>query len=187
MRSLLLLSALCLAAPSVAAAEDPPLGGPLGYVRPTENDGFGELKWGADLKTIYAKYPDLKKNFPMGKVAGILKSGQSAILETKLSFKGQPYYGRLYLDGKGLYRVTIEVKIDDDPSAGASAEKALDPLLGDLGNADEESGDTRIWKGAVTVVAVTRTRQVGSSRLDISFTAKEHYRPESAGGSLGIE
>lgn len=186
----LLLSALVVMMPAVAGAAEetePAVGGQLGYVRPTENDGFGELKWGADLKAIYAKYPDLKKNFPMGKVAGVLKQGQTAILETRLAFKGQPYYGRLYVDPKGLFRVTIELKIDEDPSAGMTVDKALDPLLGDLGNADEESGDARVWKGAATVVSVARTRQVGSSRLDISFHAKDRYRPESAGGSLGIE
>jgi hypothetical protein len=174
---------------SVAAAEEPlAVQGHLGHIRATEADGFDGLPWGADLKAVYARWPELKKSYPPAKVGAILKKGGGAILETRLSFKGVTYPGKLYIDGKGLYRVTLELKFDDDGGmAGASIDKLLDPVLGDLSTPDEETAETRLWKGSATVVAVTRTRGVGSSRLDIGFHAKAAYRPENAGGSLGIE
>lgn len=172
--------------PSPAAAdENTAVAGSLSNVRATENDGFGELKWGADLKAVYARYPELKKLYPQAKVAGLLKSGQTVVVETKLTFKGVAYPGKLALDADGLSRVTIEVKGEEDPSV--TVDKLLDPILGDLSVPDEETPDTRVWKGSATVVSVTKTREVGRFRLDLSFYPKGKYRPENAGGSLGIE
>ena len=168
-------------------AAEPAVGGPLGYVRPTEADGFGDVKWGADLKALHAKFPALKKLYPAGKVMQALKGGQTVILETKLPYKGRTYDGRLYLDDGGLFRATLELVVTEEPGTTVSIDKALDPVLGDLSTADEETPETRVWKGAATVVAVTKTQQVGSYRLNISFHAKAKYRPENAGGSLGIE
>lgn len=197
MRVLTLATALVFAAPALAptraCAEEPAPGEPaavtgtVAHVRATENDGFGELKWGSDLKAIYAAYPELKKFYPQGKVAGILKSGKTAVLETRLRFKGVPYDGKLVLDAQGLFRATIELKVVEDPEAPVTMEKALDPLLGDLSNPDEDTPDSRLWKGSGSVISVTKTRGVGSFRLDISFYAKGSYRPENTGGSLGID
>jgi hypothetical protein len=185
-----LAAPLATLTPAVAHADEPvAVEGQLAYVRPTEADGFDGLAWGADLKALYARFPALKKNYPAGKVAGILKKGGGAILETRLKFKGVEYPGKLYIDAKGLYRVAIEVKVDESAAGpgGGSIDKLLDPILGDLSTPDEETAETRLWKGSATVVSVTRTRGVGSSRLDIGFHAKAAYRPENAGGSLGIE
>lgn len=180
------LGALSATLPSPAAAdENTAVAGSLANVRATENDGFGELKWGADLKAVYGRYPELKKLYPQAKVAGLLKAGQTVVVETKLTFKGVAYPGKLALDSGGLVRVTIEVKGEDDPSV--TMDKLLDPILGDLSAPDEETPDTRLWKGSATVISVTKTREVGRFRLDVSFFAKGKYRPESAGGSLGIE
>jgi len=185
--SVVLLAAL---APIAARADEPvAVEGQLAYARPTEADGFEGLAWGADLKTVYARFPTLKKTNPAGKVAGILKTGGGAILETRLKFKGVEYPGKLYIDAKGLYRVTIEVKVDEAAAnaGGGGIDKLLDPILGDLSAPDEETPETRLWKGSATVISVIRTLGVGSSRLDIGFHAKAAYRPEHAGTSLGIE
>lgn len=161
------------------------VGGTLGSVRATENDGFGDLKWGADLKAVYGRYPELKKLYPQAKIAGLIKTGQQVVVETRVQFKGVAYPGKLVVDQDGLARVTIEVKVEE--GAEAVADKALDPILGDLSTPDDETPEMKIWKGSSTVVVVTRTREVGRVRLDIAFHAKNKYRAESAGGSLGIE
>jgi hypothetical protein len=112
-----------------------------------------------------------------------------AILETKLKFKGVAYPGKLYIDAEGLARVDHrgERSTNRRPPGGVTIDKLLDPILGDLSTPDEETPDTRLWKGSATVISVTKTREVGRFRLDLSFYPKAKYRPENAGGSLGIE
>lgn len=188
LRAPLFGAALALLTPGLAIAEESvAVAGTLANVRASDNDGFEDLKWGSDLKTIYARYPELKKFYPQAKIVSILKAGRTAVLETKLKFKGVAYNGKLVLDAQGLFRATIEVKVVEDPETPVPMDKALDPLLGDLSAPDEESPDTRLWKGTGSVIAVSKNRGFGSYRLDISFYSKASYRPENAGGSLGIE
>ena len=178
---------LVLGAPAVAFAQDTE-GQSLtpSTVLATSQAGFGSLAWGADYQSVVRAHPELKKRYPSSVVQKTLRAGQVAVLDASVTFKGKKGPGRLYIDTQGgLSRVTVELTLPDEP--GQDLEKLLDPLTGDLPAPDEDLPDTRVWKGPETVVTVTRTRLVGQWRIDLSFHRRSTWRPDSAGGSLGID